>query len=240
MILLKAMMKNGKTNCPFKDEIVSYIYDEIVGSERLNFESHLSGCSVCTDEFAAISEARFSVFEWQKEEFGNLPTPNIVIPYEPKKNTVKEGASVGLLAGLRGWLQPLPIAAAAALIVIVGLSFVMFRSVGPREQTVASNLNVQPVAIQNAEPIKNAETVKQPEITQAEVAVTTPKTTSKDIQPIKIVARRQTAVVKQMVATTPKKQNLSPALSTAPVLSNYEAEDDNSLRLADLFADIDG
>ncbi len=234
------MKNNGKTNCPFEDEIVTYIYDEMVGSERMKFENHLSGCSVCTDDFAAISEARFSVFEWQKEEFGHLPTPDIVIPYESNRRVVEESSSVGFLAGLRGWLSPLPLAAAAGLILFLGMGFVMLRDVGTTDQPIATNMNVQQIEAPNTAPIKNVDPVKQHEVKQPEVAVTTPKTTSKDIQPVKAVARRQTPSLKQTMATNLKKPASTQVPSTVPILSNYEAEDDNSLRLADLFADIDG
>ncbi|MBK8467223.1 MAG: hypothetical protein IPL32_15505 [Chloracidobacterium sp.] len=231
------MKNNGKTNCPFEDEIVSYMYDEMVGVERSQFETHLADCTVCTDDFAAISEARFSVFEWQKEEFNHLPTPEIVIPYEPRQKFVEQSESVGLWAGLRGWLQPLPLAAVAGLVLFLGVGFLMLRSTGTSELPIASN--VRPNDVPSTAPLKNTETSKQPELDQSDVAVTTPKTTNKDIQPIKAVARRQISNAKQTVATTVRRQPTTTLPSTAPVLSNYEAEDDNSLRLADLFADID-
>ena len=232
-------MNNGKTNCPFEDEIISYMYNEMAVAERLNFETHLADCSVCTDDFASISEARFSVFEWQKEEFSHMPTPDIVIPYGPKRKIVAETESVGFLAGLLGWLSPLPLASAAGLILVLGIGFLMLQSSGS-EQQIASNISVQPTDVPNTSPVKKIEPEKQPEVKQPEVAVSTPKTTSNDNKPIRAVARRQTSYAKQTVATNVRRQPTVTVPSTAPVLSNYEAEDDNSLRLADLFADIDG
>jgi len=232
------MKNNGKTNCPFEDEIISYMYNEMAVAERFKFETHLADCSVCTDEFALISEARFSVFEWQKEEFSHLATPNIVIPYEPKREFTEEVESTGLLAGLHGWLQPLPMMATAGLILVFGVGFLMLQPNGSTEQPIASNINVKPSDVQIAAPIKN--TTIQPEIQQPEIAVTTLKTTTKTIQPVKASVRRQASIAKQTVATNIRTQPSSQMPSTAPVLSNYEPEDDSSLRLADLFADIDG
>ena len=78
---------NGKKDCGFGDEIVSYIYDEMDAAGRRKFESHLASCTLCTDEFAGISDARLSIFEWNREDFAEMPTPEIVIPYAPKPET---------------------------------------------------------------------------------------------------------------------------------------------------------
>src|SRR5207245_11780758 len=107
----------------------------------------LEDCTVCTDDFAAISNARFSVFEWQKEEFAHLPTPEIVIPYAAKKAVAEENASVGVLAGFRGWLSLVnfPVAVAAALAVTVGLGFLAINYLDRGDQQIAANVNVPAV-----------------------------------------------------------------------------------------------
>lgn len=229
------MINNGKTNCPFEDEIVSYIYDEMFGAERLKFETHLAGCSICTDEFAAISDARFSMFEWQKEEFSNLPTPEIVIPYERKRNFVEETEPIGLFAGLRGWISilKLPVAAAAGLTLVLGLIFIISRSNLP-EQPIAANVSSRPAdlpAVPSIQPVIQASDAPKATVARPE---------NRDIRPVKVVVRRQGVNEKQIYARNQPNQKPHPAVSTAPVLSTaYEADDDNSLRLADLFADID-
>ena len=226
------MLKNGnKTNCGFADEIVSYIYDEIGAKERAKFETHLAGCSVCTDEFAAVSEARFSMFEWRREAFDSLPTPEIVIPYEPATRAdVEEGAPDGLLAGLRGWLAAVkfPVAVAAGLVVCLGLGFLLMTYLGGGEQQIASNTDVPPVGMPKIDETKIPE-----------VAVTKVKTKSTEVRPIKAVVRAQPSAPKHVFATNLRNRNSMPAVPNAPVLNNFEADDDNSLRLADLVADID-
>ena len=122
LLTKEEMLTNGNNaNCGFADEIVSYIYDESGEVERRKFETHLAGCSTCTDEFAAISNARFSVFEWQKEEFAQLPTPKIVIPYA--RDAVRDQAdSPGFFASLGAFLTfPRFAAAAGAIVLGVGL-----------------------------------------------------------------------------------------------------------------------
>ena len=96
------MLNNeNEKSCGFADEIVTYIYGEISETERSKFEMHLVDCMSCTDEFAGISNARFAIFEWQKEEFAHLSTPEIVIPYTAKP---KPAEAIGFFAGLRGLL----------------------------------------------------------------------------------------------------------------------------------------
>jgi len=92
------MSNNGnKQSCTHFAEIVSYIYDELTVDQRVGFESHLSDCEICRDEFAGISNARFAVYEWQREEFAPLASPTILIPYEAA--TVGRG----IVATIRGW-----------------------------------------------------------------------------------------------------------------------------------------
>ena len=99
------MVKNGdKYSCGRSYDIVAYIYNEIDPSERRTFEKHLSGCMSCTDEFAVVSDARLSVFEWHKEEFAHLPTPEFSVPYVvPKKDSVGFFASIGEILPSSAW-----------------------------------------------------------------------------------------------------------------------------------------
>jgi hypothetical protein len=237
---MNAMLSNGsKNNCPFEHEIVSYIYDEMHGSERLKFETHLSDCSICTDDFAAVSDARFSMFEWRKEEFAQLATPKIVIPYESKK-IIKQAAPVGLIASVQSWISfvNLSVAAAAGVIVVFALSFVIFRYQGRSEQLTVSRA----VVPQSDSPTKEAHNqIDEPAIKKNEFAVATAvKSSSNKInRVVKVAAFRQPVSVKRTIAKNAVKQTtvVPPA---APVLNSYEANDDDSLRLADLLADIDG
>jgi len=129
-------MKNAKNNCPLTGEIVSYIYGELEGKAEFEFETHLADCTACTDEFAAVSESRYSVFEWKKEVFDPLPTPSFDVPYVHGPVPVHSG----VVAGIMAWLQSLgaPVAAAAALALVAAFGCLSLRSAKSRNSPPSS------------------------------------------------------------------------------------------------------
>lgn len=46
------------------EQLVAYLYDDLDASERVRFESHLSGCRVCRDELAALGGVRRTLTRW--------------------------------------------------------------------------------------------------------------------------------------------------------------------------------
>ena len=241
------MVNNGNNaNCGFSDEIVSYIYDEIGAVERKTFEGHLTVCSVCTDEFAAISNARFTVFEWRREEFEPLATPEFSIPYAGKQYEADESTSAGFLAGLRGLLSVSgwPIAVAAGLVACLGLGLVAMKYLDSGQLQIASNVSVPPVnSPDNTKRDDSAVTLSF----EPEPAVDTASTSNKNnfeqkprpVKPMEIhTARpdRQSHSVRQRSTDRfAVEQNAKPQLRKAPSLSNFDENDDKSLRLSDLF-----
>lgn len=228
------MDSNGNMKkCGFDDLIVSYIYDEASAGDRREFESHLVGCTQCTDEFAELSNARLSVFEWQKEAFADLPTPRIVIPFE----TTPVGHSAGMLAGLRSLFGGfgMPIAAAAGVLVCIGLAFLIFTVFRGGDEQIAANLEVparsEGVSFSESKPERTAapEVTKvvddQPEIVEA------PKALKASAE-----AKRKRSARPSRAQTAERIQS-SPQSRKAPALSNFDDNDDKSLRLTDLFDD---
>ena len=249
--MVMIMLNNGNnTNCDFADDIVSYIYNETGEPDRKIFETHLAHCTVCTDEFAAISNARFSVFEWRKEEFAHLLTPEIKIPYAAKKLVVKENDAVGLLVGLRGLLSKAswPVTAAAGLVLCLGVGFMMMTYFGGNEkQLVAANQSVPPIT--PADSPNNLGIVDPVGSKKPDVGITTVSTnykTGQEARPVRAVAIRRQKMERQMTADnqTPVNdvvdRNAAPKTRKAPVLSSYEDNDDKSLRLSDLFDEVGG
>ena len=237
----EVMLNNGNKECGFSDEIVAYIYDEIGQAERVKFESHLANCSVCTDEFAGISNARFSVFEWQKEDFSHVLTPQIVIPYAPRSSDIK---AVGFLSGLRDLLtlsdwSP-ALAVAGAVVLCVGLGFIAMNYVGSNQQ-IASKFDVPPVTAPETLANDESPSIIQPVAPKPVGAVVSRMATNdgstKEMHPIKTVEIPRQKLVKQMTANNAIDSVSVPRTRKAPVLSNYEDTDDKSLRLADLFDD---
>jgi hypothetical protein len=232
------MLKNAKKECPFTHEIVSYIYGELGGGSELEFETHLADCVICTDEFAAVSNARFSVYEWQKEEFAHLPTPEIVIPYVSTGAGASEG--VGLIAAVRAWLAGVgvPVAVAAGVVVCIAIALLAVNLTGRRDQPVASNIDSPAVAQRTEPPVvepgTNDPTVKKD-------IVRTPQPIKAAVnQPRRAVRRSPPDVNQPANDLAVKMPTQAPQVRKAPVLSTYEDNDDSSLRLADLFDEVGG
>ncbi|MEP6787523.1 MAG: zf-HC2 domain-containing protein [Acidobacteriota bacterium] len=238
--------EGNNTNCPLADGIVSYMYDEIHGAERLQFETHLAGCTECTDDFATVSNARFSMFEWRKEEFAHLPTPEIVIPYLIKPAVTEEVGQVSALTGLRAWLSLVnfPVAIAAALVVTVGLGFAAMRYLGSGEAQLVANISVP--AVKEADNIPATATVINSKTVldkrNAVGAVKTAENSPADrvIRPVRAVATRRNKLERQVTADNAAPvEDPASKLRRTPGLSKFDEDDDKSLRLADLF-DEDG
>lgn len=241
------MVNNGNNkNCGFYDVMVSYIYDEVTTAERRKFETHLVDCSACTEEFAGISGARFSVFEWQKEAFAELATPEIVIPYA-KSRTVESEQS-GFLAGLRGLFggYGIPVSAAAAILIWLGLGLAVFITMSDvndhREVEVVENIVEVPRTTGAEKPV-----VKETELSKRQGDIVVDDTlSSKESSPVLREGKAMKAVVtskrstpsKQLTAeTTDRAKRSVPNTRKAPALSNFDEAADKSLRLTDLFDD---
>ena len=236
------MLNNGnKINCGFASDMVAYLYDEPNVVERAVFETHLADCRMCTDEFAAISNARFSVFEWRREEFAHLSTPEIVIPYTRKEIAVEENAQVGFLAGLRGLfgISGWPVVVAASLLVCLGVGFIAMNYLSG-DQQIAANVNVERVHNQNVNILDSAIDIDVP---LSQIARDNPAAgkniNSTGVHTVKAVGNHRPN--RQLTAETQKAVDNVPQRNTqnrkAPVLSNFDDNDDKSLRLSDLFED---
>lgn len=233
------MKTNGKaTNCEFAEEIVSYLYDELAVSERSKFETHLAGCSICTDEFAGLSNARFSVFEWQREEFAPLATPRFEIPHKASSVKAIEPANEGWLAGLRATLFGWPgLAGAAAVLITVGAAFF---AINYRGHTTTAD--VRPIVAET--PIANLPAPQKTEEKTvasnipAPTAIETNSDVKREARPVRAAnVERKPRQMRNLTAETvpPAAVREIKPTQKAPVLSALEEEDDGSLRLSDLF-----
>ena len=243
------MLNNGnKKECGFSDEIVAYIYDEIGQVERRKFESHLAGCTSCTDEFAGISNARFSVFEWRREEFAHLLTPETVIPYAAKKREIE---TVGFFGGLRdlltlsGW--PSAVMVAGAVVICIGLGFVVMNYVGSGPQ-VAENKKpvVNEKAVPPAQSFDEQKDVAASPTTPLEkdlnpngttITATSKPTPDREIRPVRASAEPRKVREKNLTASRLSEQASIQQKRKVPALTAYDDDDDKSLRLADLFGE---
>lgn len=232
------MVNIANKECGFEHEIVSYMYDELGAAERTQFETHLMDCGACTDEFAEVSLSRFSVFEWQKEEFDHLATPEIVIPYESQQIAVESGGWFAGFSDIFAFARS-PLAVGTAFAVLLGIGFVGFNLVGTGGNDIASNIAVPPVVIEQK--------IESPKVTVLPVAIVDEDpTASNDVRPVTAASRdirpkvaRQTSASRRLVEDR-SVPNATRQARRAPVLSDLGDDDEDSLRLSDMFDEIGG
>lgn len=221
--------------CKFTDSLVAYLYDEMPAADRGVFEEHLAGCEACTDEFAGLSVARFEVFDWKREEFDALATPEIIVPYPA---ATQAGWFDGLQAAL-SWATVVP--AMAALIVMLGVGYVLWSSSG-----VAKAPDVASGTTETSPPIPAPVVTSAPEVKKlsepAVVAVDTKATPRRLAPRSEVAAAKASRMLAPQKRVTPVNTNNDVAVAVrttnakpSPRLTAYNDDDDNSLRLSDLF-----
>lgn len=234
------MLNNGnKISCGFENTIVSYVYDEVDSWERQKFEGHLSNCLTCTDEFVSIATARFSVFEWRKEEFAHLATPEILLPYAKERQVAERNAPVGFVDSLRSLLTGIawPATVVTALLVVLGVGFAALTFVDSKSQKVAGNVSLPSVTLPDtvaADEIKSLDENRTLAVDRINAGGET--------RHVEAPVNLRPKVSRQLTAQTQKSLQLPVSqekivVRRAPVLSSYDENEDKSLRLSDLFDD---
>src|SRR5262245_13315231 len=93
--------------CNHKDDLVSYLYDDLDGAAGLAFERHLRDCAECRGELAAMRAVRADLLTWSPPEpdfaFRIVSEPKVLRPAIPS---------------WRGWFTPAAGFAAAAVLVL--------------------------------------------------------------------------------------------------------------------------
>ena len=229
-------MKDLKDNniCSNGGELLGYLYEEMPAADREIFELHLGDCGTCIDDFADISQARYPVFEWKTLEFDPMRTPRFVMPVEP--------ASIGFFDRWRAAFamhREFAFGGAAAAVLVVVLAGYAFYLQNGTEADVAV---VEPVPI--ASQVQKVISAVTPEANSsrtdgvAEPNAITQKSTTKRPAPAKASASKMkpTEPVRNLevkVPVLPRKQ-----VRPIPVFSIAEDDEDETLRLADMFDEI--
>ncbi len=127
--------RKSKRNCDFAEGVVSYLYDEMDSTEKVEFETHLASCDECPEDLAAFQGLSLEFQEWRKNDFERLKTPEIVIPYEKASTvaTVESGETVSLFDRLQALLGISPAlmktaAALSSLLIIFALGWFLLGS----------------------------------------------------------------------------------------------------------------
>jgi hypothetical protein len=96
-----------------KDDLVSYLYDDLSAPARAAFEQHLRGCTECRDELTALRGVRADLLTWSPRE----PDFAFRIVAEPR---MAQAARVLRpdVPSWRAWLGPAAGLAAAAVLVL--------------------------------------------------------------------------------------------------------------------------
>ncbi len=214
--------------CDLGIEMMAYVYGEMAEADKARIDEHLLECGACTDDFAENSMSRFSVYEWKREEFDAIATPSFVVPYEPVPETASEGWLSGLRGLLAGW--PATVAFASVAIVAVGAGLFGLNYLGGKEEVaIVPTVDVKPDA-----PVITVSAPAGPVEPEKSIASVTKATAKDPVRPPRVVEAK--SVIK-------KADRINDGATRAgviqenkkPRLSNPDDDDDDTLRLADLF-----
>ncbi|MGC2237386.1 MAG: zf-HC2 domain-containing protein [Pyrinomonadaceae bacterium] len=256
---------NGhNSSCAFQEEIVSYLYDEASVKEKTEFVAHLANCSGCSEELSAFGFVRSSIQEWRNEEIFSLEMPALEIPHlQPAKlaeNSAVSDNSGAWLDRIRTFLTLSPklafgSAAFAVLAVCVGLGLFIFNSFNESDIASNSNRNSQDEFAANVNKtikpnssnpvIESQKAESLPENKPEQAQFKTPKNstektaeTPKDALKNKVSNRKPNGTMASTNIENKRDKTNTTQPQEAPKLSNLNEEEDNSLRLTDLFAEI--
>ncbi len=100
-----------------KPDLISYLYDDLDGAARAEFERHLRGCAECRGELDGMRAVRADLLTWTPPE----PQFAFRIVAEPREAVGRDAASRVLrpvVPAWRRWLTPAAGLAAAAVLVL--------------------------------------------------------------------------------------------------------------------------
>lgn len=101
------------SNCERKDDLVSFLYDELTTPARVQFERHLQDCDSCRDEARAFGRVRDELSTWQ---VGFAPRTEVVLPRR-KMDVWRE-----LIGLFPVWVRAAALAGAAAALMLMTLA----------------------------------------------------------------------------------------------------------------------
>lgn len=229
------MTDRTRNSCGVEVDAVEYLFGETSEDERSRFDEHLISCESCIEEFAALSEARYAIYEWKSVEFDSLTTPSIVIPKESKVTSLSWFNSLKAAFTLRPGL----VAAEVSLAVLAAAAFFGFFVVS--DSTPDNDL----VLVANT---TSANTLAPEPPARTETERDIVGTTAKAREPLNSQAstarsdRNPTAVNSTITPAQNQKRrirSIRPQNRPTPTLSGFDETEDRSLRLTELFDDLD-
>jgi hypothetical protein len=249
--------------CAFAEQIVPYLYDECEKEEQTKFEVHLNECSICSDEYAGFGFVRSSVLEWRDKDFSHLATPTFdfseiaggkISPFV----STQSGSWFGEIKKLFSFNPAFAMAALAMLIVCTGITFFALTFSGDKEiadtgnQTTEVKTVVSPTTDVSKKADDKSTTGKETEKSDplAFETVNNPvlKKHNKTIMPVKSAVKVSTGYTKSntdksnpnLKKTNDSIKNSLPVKKNhVPNLNDFDLDEDETIRLADLFDELD-
>ena len=95
-----------------KDDLVSYLYDDLDDPARAAFERHLRGCADCRDELTAMRSVRADLLTWSP------PEPDFAFRIVAEPRAAQAAVLRPVVPSWRAWFSPAAGLAAAAVLVL--------------------------------------------------------------------------------------------------------------------------
>ena len=256
------MLNNNHNSCQFAEQTVSYLYGEAAASEKAEYELHLKTCPTCADELAGFGFIRSSVLDWRNEDFAKLQTPAFDIPATKSKNVFSPASNPSESRSWFGGLGKIfnfnPATAAFAVLVVflaAALFALKFTSYGE----IAGNKNdanlAHAVSPTVEATIKPAETI----VAGKDSKISTPPDVKVTDSLRRFAREPQTVPVKTTIKVSDGSSKIDAGSSdrslknasdkikkiapvkkqSVPSLDVADDEEDETIRLADLFDEID-
>ena len=213
--------------CAHGGDVLAYLYEEMASADRESFELHLADCGTCIDDFADLSQSRYPVYEWKQLEFAPMPTPRVVVPLGIPNvsliDRVRAAFSLHPALGFGG--------AFAAMLVFVATAYLLLSG-------RPAGVDIAEVVEPSTSPVATVSTVNatiEPDVKQAVDVEEEPM--EEVATPVKAVARVRTPE-RQIRPTRAKRTPPAKPNEEIPVMSSIDDDEDDSLRLADIFDEI--
>jgi hypothetical protein len=257
----------NNTTCNFSEALISYLYGEIGGKEKSQFEAHILNCQNCSDEISAFGAVRSSVIEWREKEFAELQTPEIILTsVRSEKSTAHLSSEPAIvsnswLSGLREVFSFSRLAVACAtLLVCAGLFYAAINLMNG-EKTVAEDKPAAPIPTVTSPTVEftkpTASTLDETKIAESSPLPEVRDNKKAGVNKLPALIAKQTsengatAVIRK---TNPKSANAGAAKKLSiqenkPTYSrrsgkeseiefSNRVEEDKSLRLMDMFDEV--
>lgn len=257
------------SECDFSADLISYLYGEINQKEKLRFEAHLSKCTACPVELAEFADVRFALGEWHNEfEKLPTPAIAVpYTDAAPVKVKISDDSD-SWIARLRQAVSGFPAwsaatTAALAILVVCGGLF-LFATKAFQPENIAQNaapneskVSVSPTIDLNTIEVAEKNLIEDDsQANKSSIKQTAKSAKSASIENAVIVKSEAAARTFVKSSSAPKNINASnknnvfdakvktlnktaPPDLSAPTLNGYEEIEDETLRLADLFAEVD-